>query len=91
MLQVYLKDDMIVREGEVAREMYFVKSGAVQVCTHRAAVQPGSSDLCVIQHAGPRVHTRGAYLHMASQHCRIECRMLRALRRSRWAACQSQS
>ena len=29
--QVYLKDDYIVREGEVSREMYFLKSGAVQV------------------------------------------------------------
>ena len=30
--EVYLKDDMIIREGEIAREMYFVKSGAVQAC-----------------------------------------------------------
>ncbi len=32
-VQVYLKDDMVVREGEVSREMYFIKSGAVQVPT----------------------------------------------------------
>lgn len=31
MMQVYLKGDMVVREGEVSREMYFIKSGAVQV------------------------------------------------------------
>ena len=31
--QVYLKDDMVIREGEVSREMYFIKSGAVQVPT----------------------------------------------------------
>lgn len=30
-VQVYLKDDMVIREGEVSREMYFIKSGAVQV------------------------------------------------------------
>ena len=30
-LQVYLKDDIVIREGEVSREMYFIKSGAVQV------------------------------------------------------------
>ena len=30
-LQVYLRDDIIIREGEVSREMYFIKSGAVQV------------------------------------------------------------
>ena len=30
-MQVYLKDDMVIREGEVSREMYFIKSGAVQV------------------------------------------------------------
>lgn len=29
--QVALKGDFIVREGEVSREMYFIKSGAVQV------------------------------------------------------------
>ncbi|CAK0741204.1 hypothetical protein CVIRNUC_001307 [Coccomyxa viridis] len=28
---VYLKDDMVIREGEVSREMYFIKSGAIQV------------------------------------------------------------
>ena len=26
-----MKDDMVIREGEVSREMYFIKSGAVQV------------------------------------------------------------
>ena len=30
-MQVYLRDDMVIREGEVSREMYFIKSGAVQV------------------------------------------------------------
>ncbi len=29
-MQVYLRDDMVIREGEVSREMYFIKSGAVQ-------------------------------------------------------------
>lgn len=29
--QVSLKGDFVVREGEVSREMYFIKSGAVQV------------------------------------------------------------
>ena len=29
--QVYLKGDVIIREGEVSREMYFIKSGAAQV------------------------------------------------------------
>ena len=33
-MQVYLKDDMVIREGEVSREMYFIKSGAVQVSAH---------------------------------------------------------
>ena len=28
--QVSLKGDFVVREGEVSREMYFIKSGAVQ-------------------------------------------------------------
>ena len=28
---MYLKDDMVIREGEVSREMYFIKSGAIQV------------------------------------------------------------
>lgn len=44
-MQVYLRDDYIVREGEVSREMYFLKSGAVQVrlCAASAAhpVSPG--------------------------------------------------
>ena len=31
--QVSLKGDIIVREGEVSREMYFIKSGAAQVDT----------------------------------------------------------
>lgn len=29
--QVSLKGDIIVREGEVSREMYFIKAGAAQV------------------------------------------------------------
>ena len=29
--QVSLRGDFIVREGEISREMYFIKSGAVQV------------------------------------------------------------
>ena len=29
--QVSLKGDVIVREGEVSREMYFIKAGSVQV------------------------------------------------------------
>ena len=29
--QVSLRGDFVVREGEVSREMYFIKSGAVQV------------------------------------------------------------
>ena len=31
MLQVYLRNDMIIRVGELGREMYFIKSGVVQV------------------------------------------------------------
>lgn len=29
--QIYLNNDIVIREGEVSREMYFIKSGAVQV------------------------------------------------------------
>ena len=29
--QIYLKDDIVIREGEVSREMSFLNSGAVQV------------------------------------------------------------
>ena len=32
--QIYLKNDIVIREGEVSREMYFIKSGAVQVGSH---------------------------------------------------------
>ncbi|CAL5223621.1 g6162 [Coccomyxa viridis] len=35
---VYLKDDMVIREGEVSREMYFIKSGAVQVEVNEGVV-----------------------------------------------------
>jgi len=31
-LQVYLRNDMIIRAGELGREMFFIKAGAVQVC-----------------------------------------------------------
>lgn len=31
-LQVYLRNDMIMRAGELGREMFFIKAGAVQVC-----------------------------------------------------------
>ena len=53
--EVYTKDDMIVREGEIAREMYFVKSGAVQAChccdARQDAAQPGMP-ACLIQYHG---------------------------------------
>lgn len=29
--QVFLRGDVVIREGEVSREMYFIKSGAAQV------------------------------------------------------------
>ncbi|KAK9863077.1 hypothetical protein WJX84_002556 [Apatococcus fuscideae] len=32
--QVHLKGDLVCREGEIAREMYFIKSGTVQVQLH---------------------------------------------------------
>ena len=43
--QVYLKGDFVFREGEVSREMYFIKSGAVQV-THSM-----HASLCLDLHA----------------------------------------
>ena len=33
-MQVHLKGDLVCREGEIAREMYFIKSGTVQVQLH---------------------------------------------------------
>ena len=33
-VQVHLKGDLVCREGEIAREMYFIKSGTVQVQLH---------------------------------------------------------
>ena len=43
--QVSLKGDIIVREGEVSREMYFIKSGAAQV-----SLKDESTDLTIEQY-----------------------------------------
>ena len=59
--QVAIKDDMIVREGEVAREMYFVKSGAVQVqpCPtwRQAAMHSSAQALLALYFAVVAVHS----------------------------------
>lgn len=67
--QVYLKDDYIVREGEVAREMYFLKSGAVQAGSGQDS--PPTSSLVLHHHVWMQ-QMSCSYLHKAHC-CRCSC------------------
>ena len=40
LVQVYLRNDMIIRTGELGREMFFIKAGAVQVQNTSHASHP---------------------------------------------------
>lgn len=49
MVQVYLRDDVVIREGEVSREMYFIKSGAVQASSPSQLLLQANASFCTIE------------------------------------------
>ncbi len=53
--QVSLRGDFIVREGEVSREMYFIKSGAVQVLQFLPDMLPSLNNLLCLLRATSRL------------------------------------
>ncbi|EIE18161.1 camp-binding domain-like protein [Coccomyxa subellipsoidea C-169] len=46
---VYLRDDVVIREGEVSREMYFIKSGAAQASTSSGPVEVNGMVVTVLK------------------------------------------
>ena len=52
--EVYLEDDIIIREGEMGTEMYFLKTGVVSVTCEGQA----SEDLTDGSYFGGRLHVK---------------------------------
>ena len=67
---MYLKGDMVIREGEVSREMYFIKSGAIQVPPPQPLPAPCNLQCCGRSLHGACAASRFAGKHILLQDCR---------------------